>query len=60
MTRRDGQGDDPAIVMPTGLEFNPIQDGLFRGCSRMGGRHPPHIPYNDEAWHSYTFEKEGL
>ena len=37
MTRRDGQGDDPAIVMPTGLEFNPIQDGLFRGCSRIGG-----------------------
>ena len=46
--------------------INPIQDGLFRGCSRMGGGglfgppplNPPHISYNDETWHSYTLPKE--
>ena len=45
--------------------FNPIQDGLFRGCSRMGGafwpplfQNLPHISYNDESWHSYTLPKE--
>ena len=30
--------------------LNPVQDGLFRGCS--------HISYNDETWHSYTLPKE--
>ena len=53
------------------VNINPIQDGLFRGCSRMrgagGGREnkksPPlknlsHISYIDETWHSYTSPKE--
>ena len=47
------------------LFFNPIQDGLFRGCSRMGGLFAsppplklPHISYNDETWHSYTLPKK--
>ena len=30
--------------------INPIQDGTFRGCSR--------ISCNDETWHSYTLLKE--
>ena len=46
--------------------FNPIQDGHFRGCSRMGGaKRPPSlksvthiISYNDETLHSYTLPKE--
>ena len=41
--------------------LNPIQDGLFRGCSRMrGGRggKKTHISCNDETWHSYTLPKE--
>ena len=47
--------------------FKPIQDSLFRGCSRMGGEGsflppPPknlrHISYNDETWHSYTLPEE--
>ena len=45
--------------------FNPIQDGLFRGCSRMGGgflaptpENPPHKSYNNEIWDSYTLPKE--
>ena len=43
---------------------NPIQDGLFWGCSRMGaaGKKVP-LPKmkllpNDETWHSYTLPKE--
>ena len=39
--------------------FNPIQDGHFRGCSRMGeGKNLSHISYSDETWHSYTLPKE--
>ena len=44
--------------------LNPFQNGLFRGCSRMGGakKHPsqnlPHIFYNNETWHSYIVPKE--
>ena len=46
--------------------FNPIQDGLFWGCSRMGGGAfcalLPKIrrtyPKNGETWHSYTLPKE--
>ena len=42
--------------------LNPIRDGLFRGCSRMGGgggkkAYLSHISYNDETWHSYTLPK---
>ena len=44
--------------------FNPIQDGLFWGCSRMGAlfgspslKSATHS-YNDETWHSYTLPKE--
>ena len=44
-------------------DVNPIQDGHFRGCSRMGGSKSPHtslshISCNDETWHSYTLPKE--
>ena len=50
-------------------DLNLIQDGFFRGCSRMGGggqKNPPtpapinlpHISYNDKTWHSYTLPKE--
>ena len=46
--------------------LNPIQDGLFRGCSRIateeeGGPFSlnlSHISYIDETWHSYTLPKE--
>ena len=39
--------------------FNPIQDGLFQGCSRIGGgAFPSHISYIDETWHSYILPKE--
>ena len=44
--------------------LNPIQDGLFRSCSRMGEpKGPPlqnlsHISDIDETWHSYTLPKE--
>ena len=47
---------------------NPIQDGPFRGCSRMWGKEGAkstplltnlfHICYNYEAWHSYILPKE--
>ena len=45
--------------------INPIQDGPFWGCTRMGGggtKKPPlknlsHIPNIDETWHSYTLPK---
>ena len=46
------------------LDFNPIQDGHFPGCSRMGrgGKKTPlpknHKSSNDETWHSYTLPKE--
>ena len=57
--------DDIRLVFDRCLNcsLNPIQDGLFRGCSRMGGRGalcPPlsHISYNEETWHSYTLPKE--
>ena len=49
------------------IHFNPVQDGLFWGCSQMGGgggflgpppKNPPHISYNDETWHSYTLPKK--
>ena len=41
--------------------INPVQDGLFRGCLRMGfggfvGK--SYISYNDETWHSCTLPKE--
>ena len=42
--------------------FNPIPDGLFRGCSWMGEtKRPPSlksVTYNDETWHNYTLRKE--
>ena len=40
--------------------FNPIQEGHFRGCKRMGGEgaNLSHISYNDETRHSYTLPKE--
>ena len=43
--------------------LNPIQDGLFWGCSRMGSKMPPlqnlwHISYNNETWYNYTLLKE--
>ena len=38
--------------------INPIQDGLFRGCSRTGGWGGRGFFYNDETWHSYTLPKE--
>ena len=47
--------------------FNPIQDGFFRGCSRLGEGGGLFVPpslksvthtYNDETWHSYTLPKE--
>ena len=34
---------------------NPIQDGHFRGCSRMGGGLKS---YSGEIWHSYSLPKE--
>ena len=44
--------------------LNPIQDGHFRCCSRIGGdkkapslKSVTHI-YNDETWHSCTLPKE--
>ena len=51
--------------------LNPIQDGPFWGCSRMGGgrggsqkKFPPsnlsHISYSNKTWHSYTLPKEDL
>ena len=45
------------------LVLNPIQDGLFRGCSRMGGKKVPHpkichTSCNNETWHNYTLPKE--
>ena len=45
------------------IKINPIQDGLFRGCSQMGGEHKGPLPkicdiaYNDGTWHSYTLPK---
>lgn len=47
------------------INFNPIQDGSLRGCSRMsrGVKRPPppkilsYIFYNDEAWQNYTWLK---
>ena len=39
--------------------FNPIQEGHFRGCKRIGGgANLSHISYNDETRHSYTLPKE--
>ena len=43
--------------------FNPIQDGLFWGCSCMAGKKATlpkicHTSYNDETWHSYALPKE--
>ena len=34
------------FILVIRLLFNPIQEGLFRGCSRMGGGEPkwPHLP----------------
>ena len=33
---------------------NPIHDGLFQGCSRMGGGgKKSYISYNDETWQLY-------
>ena len=53
------------------LTRNPIQNGHFRGCSRMewgggerGGQkgsspyNPSHICYNNETWQGYTLPKE--
>ena len=46
--------------------INFTQDGLFRGCSQMGGGGlfgpPPqnlsHISYDDETWYGYTLPRE--
>ena len=39
--------------------FNPIQDGLFRDCSRTWeGQNLSHISCSDETWDSYTLHKE--
>ena len=43
--------------------LNPIQDGLFRGCSRIGGGGglfgPPLLKIRHTyPWHSYTLPKE--
>ena len=58
------------INCPAFVDINPIQDGLFRGCSRMGGGlFGPHslksVTYIlqwwaqlDVTWHSYTLPKE--
>ena len=60
-----GTGADGAVKQAEevnkGVIFNPIQDGLFWGCSRMGGAKRAslsHISYNDETWHSYALPKE--
>ena len=46
---------------------NPIQDGLFRGCSLIGEgqKAPPPLPQNishkscnDKTWHSYALPTE--
>ena len=44
--------------------INPIQDGLFRSCSRIGGekallslKFVTHI-LHDETWYSYTLPKQ--
>ena len=34
-------------------KFNPIQDGLFRGCSRMGGPFWPPPPPNSKICRTY-------
>ena len=39
------------------MNLNPVQDGHFWGCSRMGP-FLGHISYNDETWHSYTLPRE--
>ena len=39
------------------LDFDTIQDGPFRGCSRIGGQ-LSHKSYIYETWHSYTLPKE--
>ena len=36
--------------------LNSIQDGPFRGCSRMRGMSD--ISYTDETWHDYTLPEE--
>ena len=42
--------------------FNPIQDGHFWGCSRMGVKKAPqnlsHVSCNYETWHSYALPNE--
>ena len=55
----------PANCFIIDAPINPIQDGLFWGCSRMRLEDflfplPKicHISYNDETWHSYTLPKE--
>ena len=67
--------DSPSIDLRTYLlntkgffssaAVNPIQDGPFQGCSRMGGeakRSPSlnllHISYNDETWQTYTLPRK--
>ena len=54
VTEKDDSNNDDSNI-------NSIQDGPFRGCSRMGvgEKDPPslnlsHISDNDETWHSYT------
>ena len=50
------------VIIP--FKINPIQDGHFRGYSRMeGGKFAPltkicQISYSDETWHCYTLPKE--
>ena len=48
------------------IDFNPIQDEPFQGCSWIVGwpkSTPPlpkvsHISYKGEIWHSYTLPKK--
>ena len=46
-----------AIQTDLYMNLNPVQDGHFWGCSRMGP-FLGHISYNDETWHSYTLPRE--
>ena len=52
--------------LPNNFSVNYIQDGPFRGCSRMErqkGPHPlnlSHTCYNDEFWQGHTLTKEDL
>ena len=46
------------FILVIRLLFNPIQEGLFRGCSRMGGE--PKRPHLPKICHTYpTMMKPG-